>query len=240
MLRLVFWLGLLPALLLGVALKMTRATLADAEAGRPEGALRAAQPDPVAEYERAAARRLDEGLAQRRVLAEQCLAGAMRAVDADLAVARALLVVVRGEGCGPDCDSAAQAARMADTYSMQGLRVLYLHTRETADAAEPPGATTLVMPRCRALTRPLGDDYFLRFRDGSLAGTGARHEAWLRERFAAHAGQPPAAPAARTGGDARPGSAPAPAAPGKPLQPPFDPEPMVREALGMRALAAPR
>jgi hypothetical protein len=178
--RLVVWLVVVPAIALFAAWRFTR-TVAEsrapvlAEREQVEQERRAAiEAEAVAQ--RAVATRIEERVA----LARRCLALADRASGAALRGADPLLVIVSGPGCGPDCDTDVRAAAIADEWVLRPLRVLALRTREDGPAATPAGVTTPVLPQCAPLVAEIGDDYFLRFADGALSGSGTRHEAWLR------------------------------------------------------------
>lgn len=188
--RLVVWLVLVPSIALFAAWRLTR-TVAESQAPvlaqreRIESERRA-----VAEAEAAAQTFAQAQIDARGALVRRCLALADRASGAALRDADPLLVVVNGPGCGPDCDSEARAAALADEWMLRRLRVLLLRTREDGPAATPAGLTTLVLPQCAPLVAAIGDDYFLRFADGQVSGSGTRHEAWLRS---ADPEQPPPA-----------------------------------------------
>lgn len=178
--RLVVWLVLVPAIALFAAWRLTR-TVAEsqgpvlAERERIESERRA-----VMEAEAAARAAAEAQVDERAALVQRCLALADRASGPALRDADPLLVIVTGPGCGPDCDSEARAAALADEWILRRLRVLLLRTREDGPAATPAGVTTLVLPQCASLVAAIGDDYFLRFADGQVSSSGTRHEAWLR------------------------------------------------------------
>jgi hypothetical protein len=178
--RLVVWLVLVPAIALFAAWRLTR-TVAEsqgpvlAERERIESERRAA-----AAAEAAARDAVQAQIDARSALVQRCLALADRASGAALRGADPLLVIVTGRGCGADCDADARASALADEWILRRLRVLLLRTREDGPAATPAGVTTLVLPQCAPLVAQIGDDYFLRFADGRVSGSGTRHEAWLR------------------------------------------------------------
>lgn len=178
--RLLVWLVLVPAVTLYAGWRLTR-SVADstapalAERERLETERRA-----VADARDAASRALQAQIADRMALARRCLALADRASGAALRDADPLLVMVSDRGCGPHCDADARAAALAHEWVLRRLRVLRLRTREDGPATTPAGVTTLVLPQCAPLVDAIGDDYFLRFADGTLSGSGVRHETWLR------------------------------------------------------------
>jgi hypothetical protein len=190
--RIVFWLVLLPAVLLVTGYRLN-ASLADgraeALAQRAEAERERAQRDAAAQAEaESVQRRLDA----QATLARECLTLADRATGGSLREADPLLVLVAGSGCGPQCDLDATASKLADEWRFYGLKVLLLRTREGGPAASPLGVTTLVLPQCAGLVSGHGDDYFLRLRDGSLSSGGERYAAALRA--ASDAGPPVFAP----------------------------------------------
>jgi hypothetical protein len=178
--RLVVWLVLVPSIALFAAWRLTR-TVAESQAPvlvereRIEREQRAA-----AEAELAARTAVQAQFDARAALVQRCLALADRASGTALRDADPLLVIVTGPGCGKDCDTDARASALADEWILRRLRVLLLRTREDGPAATPAGVTTLVLPQCAPLVAAIGDDYFLRFADGRVSGSGTRHEAWLR------------------------------------------------------------
>ena len=178
--RIVFWLVLLPTVLLVTGYRLN-ASLAD---GRAEELARRAEADREREQREAAARAEAQSV-QRRLdaqarLARECLTLADRATGGSLREADPLLVLVSGGGCGPQCDLDATASTLADEWRFYGLKVLLLRLREGGPAASPLGVTTLVLPQCAGLASAYGDDYFLRLRDGSLSSGGERYAEALR------------------------------------------------------------
>lgn len=178
--RILFWLVLLPTVLLVVGYRLN----ASLGGGRAEELAQRAEVDRAREAHEAAARAAAESV-QRRLdaqatLARECLALADRATGGALRDADPLLVLVAGNGCGPQCDLDATASALADEWRFYRLKVLLLRTREGGPAASPLGVTTLVLPQCAGLASGFGDDYFLRLRDGSLSSGGERYAQALR------------------------------------------------------------
>lgn len=170
--RLLFWLVLLPTVLLVAGYWLTAFLGAD----RPEE-LQVRQEKERAEQRAAQAERESADYIARRTaaqetLARDCLGQVDRATGHALRDADPLLVIVSWEGCGTGCDTDATATALADEWRFYGLRVLLLRTREGRGASQPPGVTTLVLPQCEALANAYGDDYFLRRPDGSLSSGG--------------------------------------------------------------------
>lgn len=190
--RLVFWLVLLPVVLLAAGYRLTAAL----GGGRAEDLAQRSAVERERQQREAAARAeaesIERRLAAQATLAGECLALADRATGGALREADPLLVLVAGGGCGPGCDLDAMASALADEWRFYGLKVLLLRTREGGPAASPLGVTTLVLPQCAGLAGGHGDDYFLRHRDGSLSSGGERYAAALRA--AADAGPPVFAP----------------------------------------------
>lgn len=190
--RLLFWLVLLPTVLLVTGYRLN-ASLAE---GRAQELARRAEADRERQQREAAAQAEVES-ARRRLdaqaaLARECLTLADRATGGSLRDADPLLVLVADSGCGPQCDLDAMASALADEWRFYGLKVLMLRTREDGPASSPLGVTTLVLPQCAGLASGFGDDYFLRLRDGSLSSGGERYAEALRAP--ADAGPPVFAP----------------------------------------------
>lgn len=190
--RILFWLVLLPAVLLVAGYRLN-ASLADGRAGalaqRAEAERERQQREQA---ERAEAESVQRRLDAQAALARECLVLADRATGNALREADPLLVLVSGGGCGPQCDLDGIASALADEWRFYGLKVLLLRTREGGPAASPLGVTTLVLPQCAALASAFGDDYFLRFRDGTLSSGGERYAQALRAT--AESGPPVFAP----------------------------------------------
>lgn len=190
--RLLFWLVLLPVVLLVVGYRLTAVLGGDRAqdlAQRTEAERERQQREAAA---RAEAESVQRRLDAQATLARECLALADRATGGSLREADPLLVLVAGSGCGPQCDLDATASKLADEWRFYGLKVLLLRTREGGPATSPLGVTTLVLPQCAGLASGFGDDYFLRLRDGSLSSGGERYAAALRA--AADSGPPVFAP----------------------------------------------
>lgn len=170
--RLLFWLVLLPLVLLVVGYRLTAFVAADRPGERREREDRERDDGPRAEADREAATQVAHRIAAQDALARACLVQADRATGNALRDADPLLVIVSSDGCGVDCDTDAIATALADEWHYKGLRVLLLRTREGGPATSPAGVTTLVMPQCAGLASAYGDDYFLRLRDGRLSGSG--------------------------------------------------------------------
>ncbi|MCE3001241.1 MAG: hypothetical protein LW860_00880 [Xanthomonadaceae bacterium] len=190
--RILFWLVLLPTVLLVVGYRLN----ASLGGGRAQDLAQRADVERAREAREATARAEAESV-QRRLdaqatLARECLALADRATGGALRDADPLLVLVAGGGCGPTCDLDATASALADEWRFYSLNVLLLRTREGGPAASPLGVTTLVLPQCAGLASGHGDDYFLRLRDGSLSSGGERYAQALRA--APDSGPPPFAP----------------------------------------------
>jgi hypothetical protein len=170
--RLLFWLVLLPTILLVVGYRLTAFVAADRPAEQEAQALRERGERERALAERDAAAHVASRIAAQETLARECLATADRATGNALRDADPLLVIAAWEGCGVGCDTDATATALADEWRFYGLKVLLLRTREGGPAASPAGVTTLVLPQCEALANRYGDDYFLRHRDGTLSSAG--------------------------------------------------------------------
>jgi hypothetical protein len=181
--RIGFWLLLLPGALLYLAWKIT--TLVDTLSTKAPPPGVAAEPARVTPEEATPADAVPDDAAPeravRRALAQRCVDLALRAAAPRLREADPLLVLVAGAGCGEGCDLDARATALVDAWYARGLQVLLLRTREGGPAATPAGVTTLVLPQCAALAQAPGDDYFLRYRDGSLGSDGERHARWRQQ-----------------------------------------------------------
>jgi hypothetical protein len=170
--RIGFWLLLLPGALLYLAYKTATLVGSLSPGAPPPGE---AAPGEAARAPGTVADTIDAG---RLALARRCVDLALRAADPRVREADPLLVLVAGTGCGEGCDIDARATALADAWHLRGLRVLLLRTREGGPASTPAGVTTLVLPQCAALAQMPGDDYFLRFTDGTLGSAGERHAQW--------------------------------------------------------------
>jgi hypothetical protein len=192
LLRIAFWLLLLPAGLLYFALCMNQ-HVADVQSGALE----------EREYEQrmatsmAAAERGTEAYLQRRfeeriLPAQACVERAIRGfgnawlLDKDVLV----LLVASGDRCGEDCSGIA--AQLAKVYAPQGLHVLLLETATESRSGVPEGISQAHLPDCSAMVRDYGDDYLFRSADGELSSFGHRTqrfggafdpEAMVRERL---------------------------------------------------------
>jgi len=181
--RIAFWLLLLPGGLLYLAYTMNRQLFAERnEAVAQQARVEAAQHARLRQEQAAALedRRIAaERIEQRRALARQCVARALQTVDAELADAPSILVVIGHRGCGEGCDTDAIAAGVADAWIIERLHVLLIRTIETALPPMPAGLNTLVMSECEPLVAEHGDDFFFRDASGNLSSSGERHEAAL-------------------------------------------------------------
>ena len=120
-----------------------------------------------------------------------------------------MLFIVQQRGCGEGCDTDAIARQLVNEYYLEGLQVVLIRTEQTdRQQPSPAGVPTVTIPSCTALVVEQGDDYFLRLADGSIGSSGERHEALLRSLAEAANEEDP-------------------------VSPPFDPEPLVRQGLGL-------
>jgi hypothetical protein len=177
--RIAFWLLLLPAGLLFLALQMNRqllASRAEAQAQRLHIEHEERRQQVAEELETEVLARIN----QRRALARQCVARALQTVGSGLADAPSVLVVVGHRGCGEGCDTDAIAAALADAWIIERLHVLLIRTLESELPPTPAGLNTVVMSDCAPLVAEHGDDYFFRDASGQLSSSGERHEAALR------------------------------------------------------------
>jgi hypothetical protein len=170
--RLLFWLVLMPTVLLIAGYWLTAFISADRSGEREDRDRQTHNERMLAQAERDTAAYLARRIAAQETLARECLAQVDRATGNALRDADPLLVIVSWEGCGVGCDTEATATALADEWRFYGLRVLLLRTLESRRASSPAGVTTLVMPQCEALANTYGDDYFLRYRDGTLSNGG--------------------------------------------------------------------
>ena len=192
--RLVFWLGLLPALLLTVALRMS-SYFVDVKTGALEERERAAHNERMLAVSDEQARRYNaEFNARRQALAEDCVRRAGRSFGDRYSGASPALIFVSHRGCGKDCDTEKTAARLADEYHYKGLGVMVIRTRDDDVGVRQGGVDTVIIPDCKPLASIYGDDYFFRDADGSISsskgdGAGRNHmeafepEDFLREKL---------------------------------------------------------
>ena len=182
--RAVFWLLLLPGLLIYLALKLNT-HLAEVASGVLEERERKQRTAAMeAENQRQDAINLDTRLQARRALANSCVARALRTIGGELRAAPATLVIVNYKGCGVNCNTDAIASKLVDEYTLQRLQVLLIRTIEEGHPPGPLGVHTLIITDCAPLAADYGDDFFFRDGKGMLSSSGERHEAYLRSRKA--------------------------------------------------------
>ncbi|MGQ0801120.1 MAG: hypothetical protein ACT4NL_13565 [Pseudomarimonas sp.] len=180
--RVVFWLLLLPGLLIYLALKLNThlAKVADGVLEEREREQRLAAID--AENQRQEAINLDAQLQARRALANSCVNRALQTIGGQSSAAPATLVIVNYKGCGVDCDTDLIASGLVDEYVLNRLQVLLIRTVEAGQSTTPLGVHTVVITDCAPLAADHGDDFFFRDGKGVLSSSGERHEGYLTSR----------------------------------------------------------
>jgi hypothetical protein len=127
-LRYVVWLGLLPALLLYIAWHFTGAVLAD-RSGELEERQRAEREQQLLdEVARQNALLMQERLDARRELAGSCINQALRGLGLDPGRLVPMLFMLHWRGCGEDCETEAIAQHLVNEYRLEGLQVVLLRT----------------------------------------------------------------------------------------------------------------
>jgi len=180
--RVVFWLLLLPGLLIYLALKLNThlAEVANGVLEEREREQRMAALE--AENQRQDAVNLDKRLQARRALANSCVERALQTIGGELHAEPATLVIVNYKGCGIDCNTDAIASRLVDEYTLRRLQVLLIRTLDDGRLTTPLGVHTITITDCAPLAADYGDDFFFRDGKGVLSSSGERHEAFLRTR----------------------------------------------------------
>ncbi len=177
--RLIFWLLLVPTVLLIFAWRMNT-HLAEVRTGALEERERAEQEAKLlAENARQTALYVEARLDERRARAARCVDRALQTIGDDLADGPAL-VVFGFRGCGEDCDTDATLSALVNEYWLQKLRVLLIRTEPSSLPVVPAGVDMVVISECRPLVERYGDDYAFRDARGRLSSSGERHEQILQ------------------------------------------------------------
>jgi len=174
----VVWLVILPALLLVIALKV--ATPLQQQASSPPPAAPALTLEDLKAAEaKLKAEKIERRIEARRAEARWCVERAMRTFDAEVR-RRSTLIILSHDGCGEQCDTEAEAARVANEYVLDRLHVVMIRTSDVGVRPAPLGVLSVVISDCAPLVRGGGDDYLFRTPNGEISSSGERHEARLR------------------------------------------------------------
>ena len=165
--RLLFWLGLLPALLLTVALRMNTHFVEVSTGALEEREREKHNEKMLAQAEEQTRIYLQERNAKRQALVEDCVRRAGRSYSGTSPA----LIFVRYRGCGQDCDTEKTAARLADEYHYKQLGVMVIRTEDDDVAARQGGVDTVIIPDCKSLASHYGDDYFFRDAGGAISSS---------------------------------------------------------------------
>lgn len=169
--RLVFWLGLLPALLLTLALRMNTHFVEVSTGALEEREREQHNEKMLAQAEEQTRIYLQERNAKRQALAEDCARRAGRSFGDRYSGASPALIFVSHRGCGKNCDTEKTAARLADEYHYKGLGVMVIRTRDDDVSARQGGVDTVIIPDCNPLASGYGDDYFFRHASGAISSS---------------------------------------------------------------------
>ena len=137
-LRYVVWLLLLPALLLFIAWHFTDLIVADHSGELEERQRAERQQQLLDEVERQNALTQQARIDARRELATGCVRQALRGLGIAPDRLAPMLFMVQSRGCGAGCDSEEIARYLVNEYRIEGLQVVLIRT--VTDAGSQPPA----------------------------------------------------------------------------------------------------
>ncbi len=127
-LRYVVWLLLLPALLLFIAWHFTDLVVADHSGELEERQRAERQQQLLDEVERQNALSQQERIDARRELAATCVRQALRGLGIEPSQIVPVLFMLKWRGCGEGCDSEQIAQFLVNEYRLEGLQVVLIRT----------------------------------------------------------------------------------------------------------------